>query len=335
MPHKLKHRSKLIRSIKYALVIATLITALVLIYFVITNQNSKVNHKTSNLVNEDTNGSEPNIAFKAKLPDFTGISLDHGPYYIQANEMEESAGYVSFIEPKVKLMLKHLDWLNLTAKRANLTISDNHLQLFDDLHSNLNKQYYFNGEQAEILAKESIIQSSQYSKFFSNEYNLESQNGFILNYNDHTVFFHGSINLNIKKIKDQSTTNIKSDQLDVFWKNKIGHFLGHVILTKDGTIVQADKMTAIMNPKTNQLDKIHTYGHVKITNKDQIATGEYGEYIVATSILTLRHKVELLKQGNVITGEVLHYNFNTQKADLVGAPQKNNQRVKAVIIPKS
>ena len=332
MSSKIKRRSKKIRLTKYLLVGIVIFTSIVMLYYIIANQDSKISHK--NIPNEQNKDSQPQISFEAKSPDLTGVSIDNGPYYIQAEEMQELSGQVSFKLPKVKLMIKHLDWLNLTSNSAKLTNLDQHLQLFDDVLANLNKQYYFVGTQAEIFAKDSIIKSEQISKFFTDESNLESKTGFFINYNEEIAYFYGKIDANIKQIKDKSATNIKSDKLDVFWQKKIGDFLGNVILTKDGAIVEADKMTAILNPITNQLDRIHAYGHVKITNKDQIATGEYGEYIATTEILTLKDKVTLLKQNNLMTGELLHYNFKTQKADLIALPGKDKQRVRAVIFPK-
>jgi lipopolysaccharide transport protein LptA len=333
MLRKIEQYSRLIKLLKYFFVAIALTSISIISYYIIVNQNSKIQHNTS--TPDIQKNSEPDVSFKVNQPDLTGISLEHGPYYIQADKMEELAGQVFFVNPKVKSMLNHLDWLNIIAKKAKLTINDNHLQLFDDLKANLNKQYYLSGEQAEILHQESIIRSDHYSKLYTDEYNLESDNGFTLNYQNETAFFYGKINANIKQHKDKFTTNIKSDKLDVFWPSKTGHFLGHVILLRDGTKVEADKMTAIISSSSNKLEKIYTYGNVKITDQENIATSEYGEYIVSTSILTLKDQVKLYKDGNVLSGELLHYSFLSKKADLVGSPQKNNGRVRAVIIPKN
>jgi lipopolysaccharide transport protein LptA len=325
---------KLIRSIKYSLVIAVLLTGLVLCYFIFANQNDKLNQKDKEV--SKTTDHQVSPSFQANTPNLIGLSLEHGPYYMQAKEMEELSGKVYFILPKVRMMLKHIDWLNLTSKRANLTKNDNHLQLFDTVRANLNKEYYFEGEQAEILSKESIIRSDQYSKIFTDMSNIDSQTGFILNYEDQTAFFHGSINANMKRADDNSITNIKSDKFDLFWQKNTGDFLGNVILTKEGTIVKSAKMTVIMNPKTNQLDRVYAYGKVKIIDKEQTSTSEYGEYIVSTGILTLKDQVKLFKDNNVMNGELLHYNFNTKKSDLIGSSKKKKtKRARAVIIPKN
>jgi lipopolysaccharide transport protein LptA len=333
MQAKIKRRAKIIKLIKHVFMMIVISTIMLCSYFVFLNQDNNVSQKNTGQIEPSYTKDQPNIKFKAKLPDLTGLSLDHGPYYIQAFEMEELSGQVSLIKPAVKMMLKHLDWLSITANRALLTKDDSHLELFENVKANINKEYYFTANQVEILEKESIIKSDHVTKLFTNTHDLESQTGFTLNYQDQTAFLHGKINANLKQ--DNSITNIRSDKLDIVWQEKKGDFIGHVVLNKEGTRVEADKMTAIINQTSNQLDRVHAYGNVKITNNDQIATGEYGEYIVTTGILTLRNNVTLIKQDNKITGDILHYNFNTHKADLVAAPENSNQRVKAIIIPKS
>ncbi len=339
MLNRIERYSTLVRVLKYFFIITALASISVISYYILANKDGKIRQKTSAVSADGSKDSEPDIGFKVNQPDLMGISLDNGPYYIQAEEMQELAGQVFFTNPKIKSMLSHIDWLNLTAKKAKLTTEDSHLQLFGDLKANLNKQYYLIGEQAEILHKESIIRSDHYSKLYTSEYTLESDNGFIMNYQNETAFFYGKINANIKQYKDQFTTNIKSDKFDVFWQNKTGHFLGNVVLLRDGTKVEADKMTAIINPSTNKLEKIYAYGHVKIIDEENTATSEYGEYIVSTSILTLKDQVKLYKDNNILLGELLHYSFITKKADLVGSPEnttKNGKkRVRAIIIPKS
>ncbi|MCT4635060.1 MAG: hypothetical protein N4A31_02275 [Rickettsiales bacterium] len=331
MPNKTNSRYKIIKLIKYFCVIVAAVTVVVISYYVFVNKDNKIRQDNSIQVQPS---DKEEINSRVNNPDLVGLSFTNGPYYIKAEQMNEFSDYASFVSPKVELMLNHIDWLNVASNTAKLTKSDNHLQLFDNVKANFNKFYYYNGNQAEILKDESIIRSDSYSKLFTDEYNLESDNGFILNYQNETIFFYGKINANFKQVKDESITNIKSDKFDVFWSKKTGHFLGDVILTKNGTVVEADKMIVILNPKTDKLDKVRAYGKVRITDKDIIATGEYGEYLVATEILTLKDHVKLYKDNNILSGELLHYNFATKKADLVGAPKISKNRVSAVIIPE-
>lgn len=331
MPHTKYSRSRIIKLIKYFCVMVSVVTVVVISYYVLVNKDNKIRQDTSVQVKPS---DKEEVNSRVNNPDLIGLSLTNGPYYIKAEQMSEFSDYASFVSPKVKLMLNHLDWLNVVSNTAKLTRSDNHLQLFDDVKANFNKYYYYIGDQAEILKDDSIIRSDSYSKIYTDEYNLESDNGFILNYQNETIFFYGKINANFKQNQDDTITNIKSDKFDVFWFKKTGHFLGNVVLTKNGTVVEADKMIAILNPITDKLEKVRAFGKVKITDKDSTATGEYGEYLVANEILTLKGNVKLYKDNNIISGELLHYNFTTKKADLVGAPKAKKNRVSAVIIPE-
>lgn len=330
MTNKIQNYLKISKSIKYFCLITAFITIIVMSYFIFANQNNKIRQDISA---SDKIENEEAAQVQINSPDLIGRSLEHGPYFIKAEEMQEYSSYLSFIKPVINLMLNHIDWLNVTSNTAKLSRNDNHLELFNDVRANFNKYYYFIGEQAEILKNESLIKSNSYSKIYTDEYNLESDNGFIINYQDQTGFFVGKINANLQRENNSSVTNIKSNSLDVYWHKKTGDFIGNVILTKDGTIVKADKMTAIIKKNSNELEKVRAYGNVRISDKENIATGEYGEYIVATEILTLKENVKLYKSNSEFTGELLHYNFKNKKADLVGLSGKNNGRTRAIIIP--
>ncbi len=318
------------RFAKHSFIVIILIITVLILYFIAKNQNSKISHQS----HEKSQTENFGIGFKASAPDLMGISLNHGPYYVQAKEMEELAGKISFKHPQVKLMIKHLDWLRVDSEIAYLTTKNNHLELFDNVKANLNKHYYFRGKQVEIFEQESIIKSDTLSYFYTKEYSLESRKGFIINYNKQIGTFYGNINANIQKKAEKEITNIKSNMLEVFWLKRIGNFIGNVTLTKQDTIVKADKMVAFLNHRTDELEKVLAYGNVKIINNEQTATSDFGEYSAQTEILTLKENVKLFKGEDVASGDLLHYNFTNKKADLVGAPNKAKARVKAVIIPK-
>jgi len=291
------------------------------------NQNNKIRQDTS-----IKNNNQKEFQSQINHPNLVGMNMENGVYYIKAQEMQEVTDLYNFTNPIVELMLEHQDWLNITSKTAQLEKKSNILHLFDDVEANFNKEYFFSGKQAEIDKSQAIIKSDQYSRIFNDRNSLESETGFILNRNDETIFFFGKINADLKQ--KNGNTNIKSEKFDVFWKKKLGNFIGNVILTKNDTSVHADKMIAFLNYKTNELEKIHAFGNVKITDKENIATGSFGEYVVATEILTLKENVTLQKGENIAKGDLLHYNFTTQKANLVSSSKTNHGRVKAIIIPK-
>lgn len=332
MLYKNKKQFQFFRRIKYALIFMVLATAFIVLYYMIDSQDSKISHNISS--KEENSKSEPSVSFKASFPFLTGVNLEQGPYYIKSREMKENDGYVSFIEPKAKIMLKHVDWINLTSDTAKLIRNNNHLLLFDNVVADFNKKYYFKSNIVEIIQQDSKIKSDIYSKFFSDEHNIESDKGFSLDYENQIILFNGKINAQIKNPKDKNFTNIKSNELTIYGKEKKGNFLGNVVLTKDGATLKSDKMVAFLDA-SNKLDKIYVYGNVKIEDKSQVATGEYGEYFVKNSKLVLKEKVTLFKDGNSISGELLNYNIDTKKADLIGSKKDSSTgRVKAIITSK-
>lgn len=332
MPKKIKSRLVITQVIKYLLVFLALVTSILTGYYIIVNQDSKIRHES---FSDDNSDQISDTTFQVNNPNLVGINIENGPYYINAYSMEEVSGIVSFINPVVKIMLKHADWFNVISNSATLEIKSSNLQFFGSVKANYNNLYYFQGEQAEVIKNDGIVKSKQLSKLFFEENNLEAQNGFLLKHNNETVSFYGRINANIKQKDEQFVTNIKSDNLDISWSKKSGDFLGNVILLRNGTKVEADKMIAIADNNTNKLDKIYAYGNVKITDKNHSSTSEYGEYDAYSSIITLKKNVKLYKDKNTLTGELLHYNFITKKADLVGSSNKSgNNRVQAIIIPK-
>lgn len=324
MKYITKRNYKIIKSIKYILFIFALIALLIIGYFALINKTNKFSQK-------DKNHKESLIRFSITEPDLKGISIDNGPYYIKSQQMQEIDNKIFFTDPQVKLMVKHLDWLNLTAKSAALSRTNNKLDLSNNVRADLNDHYHLETEEVEVLIKDSIIKSDKYAKIHSPEYNLVSNNGFNVNYNQQTAFFYGNINSDIINPDDHSVVNIRSEKFDVFWLKKLGIFSGNVVMIKDDVTVKADKMEVLTNKSNNKIEKIYLYNNVEIINGKERATSEYGELILKTSILTLKQKVKLYQQDNVITGETLYYNFKSKQANLIAA---ENNRVRAIIHPK-
>lgn len=330
---KISKYLKIIKLVKYVCIVVAALAFIIISYYIFLNNNNKIRQDTSkNIATQE----EDQVQTQITSPNLTGISLKNGPYYIQAQEMQEHTMYLSFIEPTLTMMLDQLDWLHISSNSAKLTKDDSHLELFDNVQGNLNRHYYFLSNQAEIFRNQSIIRSDNHSKFFTSEYDVESDTGFIMNYKEETAFLHGKINANIQRINDQFKTNIKSNKLDIFWLEKAGHFIGNVILTREKTTVTADKMIAFFKEHDNELDKVLAYGNVTIIDEENNATGEYGEYSAATDTLTLKNNVKLYKNNVEMFGHLLHYNFKTQKANLVGknTQKKDGARTKVIITPK-
>jgi lipopolysaccharide transport protein LptA/LPS export ABC transporter protein LptC len=325
-----KRRQRKITIIKYAFVIVVIITMIFALYFVFNNQTGKVSKKSI-----DSNNEQPLLDFKVIAPRLESLNIEHGPYHIKAKEMQESLGNISFVTPEVKIMLKQLDIISIKSNRAKLNTNNNRLELIDEIIADFNQEYFFYSDNIEILEKNNVLKSSYYAKITNANYNLESQNGFIVNYNQQHAILYGPIKLNVKNIKNNNNIDISAKNLEVFWYNATGIFYDDVTLTNNQTIVKANKMKALFNIKSKELERIYAYGEVQIINKEQTATSDYGEYIVKTGILTLKDNVHLSRLGNVMVGDLLNYNFYTEKAELIGSsdPTLPKKQVRAVITP--
>ena len=332
MRKNILNKSQFFRRLKYLLALAVMIIVAVILYFILANQDIVISHKRSQNDEIDKKNTH-HLSLKATNPDMIGVSIDHGPYFIQSKEVYEIDKQVMFEAPKIKMMLKHVDWLNLVSKEAKLKVADNHLTLIDGVKANINNEYYLENDLTEILEKEAKIKSAVKTKLFNSEAEIFSDNGFLFDYNNQIIEFFGRVNLDTKKAGKDKSINIKSDSLIGYWKNKSGEFIGNVILNKEKTTVTADKMVVLINDKTKQLEKITAIGNVKVTDNMQTCYGDKGEYIIANSTLTLTGKVKLQRAGNEMFGNSLRYDFNNKRADLT-ANNNNKERVKAIIIPK-
>ncbi len=330
MNKKVFSRFEFFLKLKYLLIIFIIIGVTITFYYIISNQDNKINHKLSSLKEGD---SVPSITLKATTPDLVGISLDHGPYYIKAKEMEESSKNLNFIDPSMKMMIRHSGWIYVIAKSGLLKVNDNEFYVSNQVKANYNKEYFLESDQVNIFANNSVIDSDQPTRIYNNEAILFSDKGFLCNYANNVSYFYGKINLDIQRKTDSTKINIKSNKLNVFWHEKYGEFIGNVILTKNNTIVTANKMVALAGA-ANSIEKIIATDNVVIKDGMQEAYGDRAEYLASNSLLTLKGNVVLVKGGSSIKGETLHYDFNNQKADIVGSKQNKSNRVRAVIIPK-
>src|SRR5262245_5550607 len=70
-------------------------------------------------------------------------------------------------------------------------------------------------------------------------------------------------------------------------------------------------------------------GNVMVTQKDQVATGERGDFDMRTNVVTLSGKVVVTKGQDVLRGERLIVNLTD------GVSKMEGGRVEAMIDPKS
>jgi lipopolysaccharide export system protein LptA len=137
--------------------------------------------------------------------------------------------------------------------------------------------------------------------------------------------------------------NIKAASLEVRDKEKVATFTGDVHVVQGDTDMRcktlvvyyeaasADGVKAAQpGPAGNgQIRRMEARGNVVVTQKDQIATGERGDFDMRTNTVTLSGKVVVTKGTDVLRGERLIVNLTD------GVSRMEGGRVEALFEPKS
>jgi|GEM_PF-887130 len=150
---------------------------------------------------------------------------------------------------------------------------------------------------------------------------------------------------------------ISADSLEVLQQENKAIFTGNVIAVQGTFRLKADKMIihykqkdedkkpaptpATNAPATGQdmgnITLIEVEGNVVLTNPEETAQGDKGEYQVATRIIHLTgNNVILTREKNVLRGTALEYNMETGRSVLTNGAKttSGDKRVRGVFVPK-
>jgi lipopolysaccharide export system protein LptA len=137
---------------------------------------------------------------------------------------------------------------------------------------------------------------------------------------------------------------INADSLEVRDKDKVATFSGDVRVVQGDTemlcktlVVYYEESAAKGGLKaaepgpagSGQIRRMEARGSVKVTQKDQVATGDSGDFDMRTNTVTLSGKVVVTKGQDILRGERLIVNLTD------GASKMEGGRVEALINPKS
>jgi lipopolysaccharide export system protein LptA len=140
--------------------------------------------------------------------------------------------------------------------------------------------------------------------------------------------------------------NIKAASLEVRDKEKIATFSGGVHVVQGDTDMRSKTLvvyyednskdskdavkTAQPGPAgTNQIRRMEARGNVVVTQKDQIATGDRGDFDMRTNTVVLSGKVVVTKGKDLLRGERLVVNLTD------GVSRMEGGQVEALFEPKS
>ena len=135
---------------------------------------------------------------------------------------------------------------------------------------------------------------------------------------------------------------IEADQLDIYDKKKIAIFKGSVRAKQGETLLNTATLTihyAGGGAGTAQsITRLEASGGVKVSQKDQNATGDNAHVDMTTEVITLSGNVVLTQGGNVLRGSKLTINMRSGAARLASAggnSQKGGSgRVQGLFVPK-
>ena len=119
---------------------------------------------------------------------------------------------------------------------------------------------------------------------------------------------------------------VTSDTLEVRDKEKIAVFSGNVHVTQgdtdlrcktlhvfyeDSSTPSAQKAATSAPGSNNQIKRMEAKGGVVVTQKDQVVTGDMGEFDMRTNTVTMSGNVVLTKGTDVLKGQRLVVNLTT------------------------
>jgi len=142
--------------------------------------------------------------------------------------------------------------------------------------------------------------------------------------------------------------NIESTTLEVRDKDKMATFLGNVKLVQGDTTMYCRTLVVYYDqgagsgagPTTQaggsgnqQIKRIEAKGNVKVTQKDQVATGDNGVYDTAANKVTLNGNVVITQGPQVVKGDQLWVDLETGYSRV--ECKQAGCRVQALFLPNS
>lgn len=142
--------------------------------------------------------------------------------------------------------------------------------------------------------------------------------------------------------------SIEANKLEWFDKDQRAVYTGDVVVVQGETSLRARVLVIFMlrnesgaaaaqssgTPSGNSsIRRMEAAGPVTVIQKDQIGTGDRGEYDKASNTVTLIGNVTLSQGPNITTGDRLVYNLDTKQAIVESGQSK--KRVQGVFIPGS
>ena len=113
-------------------------------------------------------------------------------------------------------------------------------------------------------------------------------------------------------------------------KEALGEGNVNLELKKDKIKIQSQKIFAVFNKNSNQLEKAKSIGNVIIKTKDEKITSKLANYDKNTNLINLKGEVIIYKQKSKLMGEEGLVNLNTGITKIIS--KGKNKRIKGKFI---
>ena len=125
--------------------------------------------------------------------------------------------------------------------------------------------------------------------------------------------------------------DIVSDTMEGFDKEKYVIFKGSVVAKQEDLFIFSDTIEAYMNEETNEIEKAHAKGNVKIVKKERTATSNEAIFDNAKGEIVLKGNVIVYSGQDRLTGEVVTYYVNEDRVVVEGEKEK---KARILVTPK-
>ncbi|MEN6376126.1 MAG: lipopolysaccharide transport periplasmic protein LptA [Smithella sp.] len=149
----------------------------------------------------------------------------------------------------------------------------------------------------------------------------------------------------VKKLTSKEPIEIVSDRMDAYNEKKMVVFSGNAVATQGDREIKSDRLIIYYKKQagkkdktgikamegTGDLEKIEAKGHVIVTQKERVATGEEAVYYQDSGQIIMTGNPVLRDGKNTIKGEKVIVFVNEDRGVV---ESKDKKRVKAVIYPQ-
>jgi outer membrane protein assembly factor BamD len=130
---------------------------------------------------------------------------------------------------------------------------------------------------------------------------------------------------------EKKPVDVVSDTMEGLEKGKIIIFKGHVIAKQADMTLFCDSLTAYLNEETNEIDRAHAEGNVKIVKQERTATCEEAFFDNAKGEILLKRNVIVFSGADKVAGDAITYYLNEDRIHVQGEKDK---KARVTVTPK-